>query len=392
MIPYARQAIDQDDIDAVAEVLRSDWLTTGPAVARFEEAFADYVGIKHAVAVSSGTAALHAVMRAIGVGPEDEVIVPAITFTASANAVVYEGARPTFADVDRATLLIDPSDVEAKITSKTKAIIAVDYAGQPCDYDALRAICQKHGLVLVADACHSVGGRLGEKRVGRLADLSVFSFHPVKHIAAGEGGMVVTDDLKVAEAIRRFRNHGIVTDHHQRAKSGAWFYEMVELGYNYRMSDIHCALATSQLAKLDASVARRNVIARRYDEAFANIPGVDPLAQRADVLNAYHLYVVQIGDAGGEPARDNVYAALRARGIGTNVHYIPVYLHSFYQERFGYGPGLCPVAEATYARILSLPMFPSLTDEEVEAVIQGAREVAGEMGLQEALRQTDESA
>jgi perosamine synthetase len=294
MIPYGRQCIDEEDIQAVVNVLRSDWLTTGPLIEAFEEAFARRVGARHAVAVSSGTAALHAAMHALGIVQGDEVIVPAITFAASANCVVYQGGTPVFADVDPETLLIDPASVESRLSSKTKAIIAVDFAGQPCDYDALKDIAERHNLVLVADACHALGGRYKDKPVGTLAALNAFSFHPVKHITTGEGGMVTTDDPIMAERMLLFRNHGITTDHRQRAQQGSWFYEMVELGYNYRITDFQCALGMSQLKKLSKWVEQRREIARRYNNAFFNIPFVKPLGVNGDVFHAYHLYVISL--------------------------------------------------------------------------------------------------
>ena len=375
MLPYGRQWVDEADVQAVVEVLRSDWLTTGPKVDEFEQAFADFVGAREAVAVSNGTAALHAAMYAVGIGPGDEVIVPPMTFAASANCVVFQGGTPVFADVDPDTLLLDPAQVEAKITPRTKAIIAVDYTGQPCDYDALRAIADRHGLILVADACHALGGSYKGCPVGSLADLSTFSFHPVKHITTGEGGMITTDDPELARRMRVFRNHGITTDHRQRDQQGSWFYEMVDLGYNYRLTDIQCALGMSQLRKLPGWVARRQTIARRYNAAFAEMPAVGSLGVREEVSHAYHLYMIRLDVTQLRATRTEVFAALRAEGIGVNVHYIPVHLHPFYRERFGTGPGLCPVAEAAYEQIISLPIFPCMSDDDIDDVIAAVRKV-----------------
>jgi perosamine synthetase len=380
LLPYGRQWLDSDDITAVVEVLRSDWLTTGPKVGGFERAFADFVGTKEAVAVCNGTAALHAAMYAVGIGPGDEVIVPPMTFAASANCVVFQGGTPIFADVDPDTLLLDPAQVEAKITPRTKAIIAVDYAGQPCDYDALRAITDRHGLALVADACHALGGNYKGRPVGSLADVSTFSFHPVKHVTTGEGGMITTDDPELARRMRVFRNHGITSDHRQREQQGSWFYEMVDLGYNYRLTDIQCALGMSQLRKLPGRVARRQEIARRYDAGFAEVPGVGPLSVQAEVSHAYHLFVIQLDLERLRTDRAQPFAALRAEGIGVNVHYIPVHLHPFYRERFGTGPGLCPVAEAAYERLITLPIFPRMSDEDVENVIAAVHKVIHHYG------------
>ena len=375
MIPYGRQSINEDDIKAVIEVLRSDWLTTGPKVAEFEEAFAGSVGVKFAVAVSSGTAALHAAMYALGIGPGDEVIVPPITFAATANCVVFQGGTPVFADVEPDTLLIDSEAVKSKITQKTRAIIAVDYAGHPCSYDALRTIASQHGLALVGDACHSLGGNYKGRPVGTLADLSAFSFHPVKHITTGEGGMITTDDHGFAAKMRSFRNHGITSDHRQRELGGSWFYAMEDIGYNYRLTDLQCALGISQLSKLPEWILRRQEIASSYDVAFADIPAVRPLKKNPDISNAYHLYVVQLDLGQLRADRAMIYKALRAEGIGVNVHYIPVHLHPFYRRRFNTNPGLCPVAEAAYERIISLPIFPGMSDEDVNTVITAVQKI-----------------
>ena len=367
-LPYGRQELDEDDIAAVVAVLRSDWLTTGPKVAEFERAFADFVGTREAVAVSSGTAALHTLMFALGIGPGDEVIVPAMTFAATANSVVFQGGTPVFADVVPETLLLDPASVEACITPRTRAVVAVDYAGQPADYAALRTIADRHGLALVADACHALGGSDQGRPVGSLADVSAFSFHPVKPITTGEGGMITTDDSEVARRMRVFRNHGMTTDHREREQQDSWFYEMVELGYTYRLTDFQCALGFSQLRKLPDWVARRQAIARAYDEALADVPGVKPLAVRAGVIHAYHLYVIRLEIDRLQKNRAEVFTALRAAGIGVNVHYIPVHLHPFYRERFGTGPGQCPVAEVAYEQILSLPIFPAMSGQQVDDV------------------------
>jgi len=372
MIPYGKQCIDEEDIKAVIDVLRSDWLTTGPTIEKFEEVFADLVGAKYAVAVNSGTAALHAAMYALGIAPGDEVIVPAMTFAATANCVVFQGGTPVFADVDPATLLIDPTSAEDRISPKTRAIIAVDYAGQPCDYNALAAIIGKHNLFLVADACHSLGARCNEQSVGSLALLNVFSFHPVKQITTGEGGMITTDHLEFSRSARLFRNHGITSDHRERNLQGSWFYEMVEMGYNYRLTDFQCALGMSQLSKLSDWILRRQEIAGRYREAFLSIPQISPLDQRPEVAHAYHLFVIKLS---AELDRGKIFRALRERGIGVNVHYIPVHLHPYYRRRFGTALGLCPVAEKAYEHILSLPLYPSMTDGDVQTVIEAVIQV-----------------
>ncbi len=376
LLPYGRQSLDETDIAAIVEVLRSDWLTTGPRVAEFERAFADTVGACQAVAMSSGTAALHAAMHALGIGPGDEVIVPPMTFVASVNCVLYMGATPIFADVDPDTLLIDPVQVEAKMTPRTKAIIAVDYAGHPCDYERLQALAATYGLKLVADACHAIGGAYRGRPVGSLADLSTFSLHPVKHVTTGEGGMVTTDDAELAQRMRIFRNHGITTDHRQRAERGGFFYEMQELGYNYRLNDIQCALGLSQLKKLPAFVQRRRQIAAGYDTAFASIDAVQPLAVRPEVEHSYHIYVVRFDTVKLGVSRAAIFAALRAENIGVNVHYIPVHLHPFYRRTLGTREGLCPVAEAAYDCILTLPIFPAMSDQDADDVIAACVKVA----------------
>jgi len=375
MIPYGRQTVDEDDVRAVVEVLHSAWLTTGPMVDRFESDLAARVGAKHAVAVSSGTAALHAMMYAIGLTAGDEVIVPPMTFASTANSVVFQGATPVFTDVDPETLLLCPDRIEEKITDKTRAVLPVDYAGQPCDYDALRDITDRHNLVLLSDACHALGARDKDRPTGILGDLTAFSFHPVKHIATGEGGMITTDDDEFAQRMRIFRNHCITTDHRQRAEQGSWFYEMVDLGFNYRITDIQCALGVSQLKKLSGWLGRRRAIARRYDEALAEVDGINPLGVRADCEHAYHLYVVRLDLEKIGKTRQDVFGRLRAAGVGVNVHYIPVHFHPFYRRRFGTSRGLCPVAESAYERILSLPMYAGLTEQDQQTVIQALRDL-----------------
>lgn len=375
LLPYGHQSIDEDDIAAVSNVLRSDWLTTGPKVREFEEAFAGFCGVREAVAVSNGTATLHAAMFALGISRGDEVIVPTMTFAATANAAVFQGGTPVFADSAPDTLLIDPAAVERAITASTKAIIAVDYAGQPADYDALSAIAERHNIPIVADACHALGGKDGDHAVGALANLSTFSFHPVKPMTTGEGGMITTDDLECAKRMRRFRNHGITSEHRERHEARSWFYEMEELGYNYRLTDMQCALGISQLRKVPAWNEKRRAIAKKYDAAFAGIPGIHPLRVRKNVTHAYHLYVVRIVRERLRVGRKEIFRALGAENIGVNVHYIPVHLHPFYRKEFGTKPGLCPMAEAAYEDILSLPMFAAMSEKDSDDVIEAVRKV-----------------
>jgi perosamine synthetase len=368
LLPYGRQSIDEADVAAVVDVLRSDWLTTGPKVAELEAAWADRVGARHAVAVNSGTAALHAAVFAADIRPGDEVIVTPLTFAASANCVLYQGGTPIFADVQPDTLNLDPIAVAAAITSHTRAIIAVDYTGQPADLDELRAIADRRDLMLIEDAAHAVGATYKGRPVGAISDLTTFSTHPVKHVTTGEGGLVTTDDEQLAERMRWFRNHGFTMDHRQRAAKGGWFYEMVALGYNYRLPDINCALGLSQLRRLDGGLARRQSIAARYTQAFADLPAVCALTIGPDCEPAWHIYPILLDPTRLRVDRAQVFAALRAENIGVNVHYIPVYWHPFYAQR-GYRRGLCPVAEDAYERLVTLPLFPAMTDRDVADVI-----------------------
>lgn len=378
-IPYGRHAVDEDDVEAVAAVLRSDRLTAGPAVDTFERAVADRTGTAHGVAVSSGTAALHAAVRAAGIGEGDEVLVPPMTFAATANAVLFEGGRPVFVDVDPDRLLIDPDRAAEAVTSRTRAILAVDYAGHPCDYDSLRELADDRSLVLIADACHALGATYRGRPVGSLADLSCFSFHPVKPITTAEGGMVVTDDDAAAETMRRFRNHCMDRAHDER---DGWEYDVTGLGWNYRLSDLHCALGLSQLPKLDGWLKRRREVAARYDRTLADLDGVAPLDVSADVEHGYHIYVVRVDRAVG--GRAEVFKAMRDAGVGVNVHYRPVHMHPYHRNRLGTGPGDCPVTEAAYEEILTLPMHAGLTGDQVDrivAVLASAVHQAAEGGI-----------
>jgi perosamine synthetase len=376
LLPYGRHSVDEGDVAAVVASLTSGWVTTGPPVARFERAVATRVGAAHAVAVSSGTAALHAALFAAGVGPGDEVIAPALTFAASTNAALYLGGVPVFADVRPHTLTLDPVEVEARLTPRTRAVVAVDYAGHPCDLDALRGLTGPRGIALVEDAAHALGARYRGRLLGAIADLTTWSFHPVKHVTTGEGGMVTTDDAELAARCVRFRNHGITTDAAQREAAGDWFYEMVDLGFNYRLTDLQCALGLAQLGKLDGFLARREAIAARYHRELRRLPGLALPAVAPDVRHAWHLYPVLLELEQLVADRRTVFAALRAEGIGVNVHYIPVYWHPYYR-RLGYEKGLSPRAEAAYERLLSLPMFPAMSDHDVDDVVTAVRKVLG---------------
>jgi perosamine synthetase len=375
LLPYGRQSVDEADVQAVVEILRSDWLTTGPKVAEFEEAFAARVEAAHAVSFSSGTAALHAAAFAAGLKAGDEAVTTPLTFAATANCVLYQNATPVFADVCRDTINLDPAQIENKITPKTRALIPVDYAGHPADMTKVLAIAQRHGLIVIEDACHALGAEYEGKRVGSIADMTVFSFHPVKHITTGEGGMVTTDNAQFAETLRRFRNHGISSDARQRQGAGQWHYEMVLLGFNYRLPDIVCALGIQQLKKLDANLARRREIAAIYTAAFRGVPGVIPPAVRSDVNPAWHLYPIRLELAKLTADRAQIFRALRAENIGVNVHYIPVHLHPYYRKRFGYRGGEFHEAEDAYSRLISLPMFHAMTDRDVQDVIAAVTKV-----------------
>jgi len=379
-LPYGHQSIDEADIQAVVSTLRSDWLTTGPKVAEFEEAFAASVGTAHAVSFSSGTAALHGAAFAAGLQPGDEAITTPMTFVATANCVLYQGATPVLADVSPDTLNLDPGQTAAKITPRTRAILPVDYAGHPAELDSFLDLAERHGLTIMEDACHALGAEYRGRRVGSIAHMTVFSFHPVKHVTTGEGGMVTTNNSQFAETLRRFRNHGINSDARERQKAGGWFYEMTFLGFNYRLTDVACALGIQQLGKLEANLARRREIAARYAASFREFPGVIPPAVRSEVNPAWHLYPIRLDLARLSADRAEIFRALRAENVGVNVHYIPVHQHPYYRERFGFKSGDYPAAESAYERLISLPMFPGMTDEDVNDVVRALQKVATHFG------------
>lgn len=374
MLPYGRQVVDESDIQAVVAVLRSEWITTGPAVSAFEEAFAVKVGAKYAVAVSSGTAALHAAAFGVGLRPGQEAIIPALTFVATANCVLYQGASVVFADVRADTLNLDPSQVQACLTPRTRAIISVDYAGQPADGDELSDIAERHRLTLIHDASHALGATYRGRSVGARRHLNTFSLHPVKHITTGEGGVVTTDDPALAARLRAFRSHGIMSDYRQRESAGTWFYEMADLGYNYRLTDFQCALGLSQLRKLESWIARRREIAAKYTEAFALIPEIEPPTVLPDRIPAWHLYVIKLRLELLRVGRAEIFKALRAENIGVHVHYIPVPWHPYYQG-LGYKKGDWPVAENEYERLITLPIYSAMTAMDVEDVITAVKKV-----------------
>ncbi len=368
-IPYGRQNLDQDDIAAVVKVLNSPLITQGPEIDQFERQVAEYCSARFAVAFSSGTSALHAAMFAAGIQAGDEIITTPITFVATANAAAYMGARPVLADIDPDTYCLDPEKAARCITPQTKAIVPVDYAGYPVDIKAFRSLARKHGLVLIEDAAHALGGIREGRKIGTEADMTMFSFHPVKHITTGEGGMIVTDNPSYDRRLRQFRNHGIVRDEElMQENHGPWYYEMQALGYNFRMTSIQAALGLSQLRKLEGFIAEREKTARVYNEAFAdfdmvNIPPVPPEEWR----HAYHLYPVLLKPG---VSRRAFFNYMRSKNIGVQVHYIPVHFQPYYRQLYSYQPGDFPAAEDFYARELSLPIFPGLSSIDQDYVIK----------------------
>lgn len=374
-LSYGRQSIDEGDIQAVVDVLRSDWLTTGPKVEEFEQAFASYVGAKHAVSFSSGTAALHGAVFTAGIGTGDEAITSPLTFAASANCILYQGGTPVFGDVRDDTLNLDPELTASCVTSRTKALLPVDYAGHPADLDEFLRIADRYGLTVIEDACHALGAEYRGRRVGSISHMTVFSFHPVKHLTTGEGGMVTTENPKFADVLRRFRNHGISSNARERQSWGQWHYDIAILGYNYRLPDISCALGLSQLTKLDVNLVRRRQIAESYNAAFRELSEIACPAVVDDALPAWHLYPVRLDLRRLSGTQAEIFCALRAENIGVNVHYIPVHLHSYYKDRFGYHGGEFPVAERAYERLISLPMFHGMSDEDVRDVIRAVESV-----------------
>ena len=380
-LPYGAQTIDDDDIAAVVEALRSPFLTTGPRVPAFEAGIAEAVGARHAVAVSSGTAALHAACHVLDLGPEDEVVVPAITFLATANAVRYVGARVVFADVCADSGLMRPEDLERAITPRTRAVIPVHLTGRPTELDALHAIATKQGAVIIEDAAHALGATLAGHPIGdgTWSEMTIFSFHPVKHITTGEGGLIVTNNAVRAARLRRFISHGMVrdADELEHPSEGPWYYEQQELGFNYRITDVQCALGSSQLSKLPQFVERRRELAGLYDERLASLAEVRPVDKGSDGSeSAYHLYAVLIDYEALGTTRAAVMDGLRSHGIGYQVHYIPVPSQPDYR-RLGFDPGHFPGAQRYYERTLSLPLFPRMVDADVDRVVDALASVLG---------------
>ena len=374
-IPYGKQYIDEDDIRAVNEVLRSPYLTTGPKVEEFENKLCELTGAKYAVVISNGTAALHAACYAAGITEGDEVITTPITFAASANCVLYCGGKPVFADIDPDTWNIDPKEIEKKITDKTKAVIAVDFTGQAVQLDEIKGICKKHNLILIEDAAHSLGTKYKGVPVGGIADLTTFSFHPVKTITCGEGGAILTNNEEFYKKMQLFRSHAITRDPFLLTQNPFEGYnEQIGLGYNYRMTDFQAALGISQLKKLEVFSKRRAEIVRQYNKDLSEIPQLIIQKEIPESDTVRHLYIIRIKSDSLKVGRDEIYKALNAENIGLQVHYIPVYYHPYYQA-LGYKRGICSVAEALYEEIITIPLYYSLTDEDVRSVIEAVRKV-----------------
>jgi len=372
VLPYGHQWIDDEDIASVVGVLKTDWITQGPKVDEFERKVAEYCGSKYAVAVSSGTAALHVACSVAGISKGDEAITTPITFAATANSVIYCGGKPVFADIRDDTLNIDAREIERKLSPKTKAILPVDFAGHPADLDEINAIAKEKGLIVIEDACHALGAEYKGKRIGNLSDMTILSFHPVKHITTGEGGMVMTNSEEFYKRLKAFRHHGIIKGDLDK---GAWYYEIHNPGHNFRLTEFQCALGISQMKKLERFVERRREIAARYNEAFAEMDEIMTPVESVDVKAAYHIYVIQLQTELLKVGRKEIFEALRAENIGVNVHYVPVHLHPYYQRKFGYRRGDFPKAVAYYERAITLPIFPKMSDEDIESVNHAVHKV-----------------
>lgn len=375
-IYYGRQWIGEDDIEAVNDTLRSDFITCGPKVLEMEQQLCAYTSAKYAVAVSNGTAALHCACLAAGIGPGDEVITTPITFAASANCALYCGARPVFADINPETYNIDPASIREKITDKTKAIVAVDFTGQVVEVEEIRKICDEYHLIFIEDAAHSIGSKYNGVQVGSLADLTTLSFHPVKTVTGGEGGAILTDSKELYDKLMLARTHGITHDTEEMSAEpeGIWYYEQLMLGFNYRITDFQAALIGSQMKKLDSFVARRKEIVARYNEAFADIPEIIVQKEISQSDTCRHLYIIQLDLERLNCSRVEFFEALSAENVQPQVHYIPVYWFPYYQQ-LGYEKGLCPKAEDLYGRIMSIPLYPRMTDQDVEDVIHAVKKV-----------------
>lgn len=369
MIPYGKQYIDDEDINAVIKVLKSDYLTQGPVIGEFEKEFAKFVDAKYAVAVSNGTAALHVAALAAGLKKGDAVVSTPMTFAASTNCALYCGASVNFADI-LPNGLINPDLIEKQINQNTKMMIPVDYSGHTCDWEKIKEIADKKHLNIIQDGCHALGAKYKGSKIGacKYSDMTVFSFHPVKHITTGEGGMITTNSKELYEKLNMFRTHGITKDHEklQNKDEGPWYMEMHMLGFNYRMTEIQSALGLTQLKKCDKFVSRRREIAKIYDQELSNLKYFDTISEPQDSFSAYHLYPVLIKDKFSNKKKD-IFNKLREKGLGVQVHYIPVYFHPYYQQ-LGFKKGLCPVSEKFYEKEISIPMFPAMNDAQIQEV------------------------
>ena len=374
-LSYGRQCIDDDDIESVVKTLRGDYLTTGPSVSEFEKRIAAYVGSKYAVAVSNGTAALHCACYAAGIKGGDEVLVPAITFAASSNCVLYCGGKPVFVDINPDTYNIDISKIEEKITEKTKAIIPVHFAGQPVDMDKILEIAEKYNLIVIGDGAHALGAEYKNEKVGLKADMTEFSFHPVKPITTGEGGIVVTDSEEYYKKLLLFRSHGVTRNiDMMQNNQGPWYYEQIDLGYNYRITDLQCSLGLSQLNKLDRFVNKRREIAEIYNKEFKELQEINIPKQESFSNSGWHIYVITLNLDKLSVGRKEIFEALQKENIGVNVHYLPVYLHPYY-KKLGYKQGECPVAEDVYNRMITIPLFPAMSNEDIKSVVYAVKKV-----------------
>ena len=377
-IYYGRQWIDEDDIKAVSDVLRGDYITCGPHVVSLENKLCEYTGAKHASVVSNGTAALHCACLAAGVKEGDEVITTPLTFAASANCAIYCGARPVFADVDMKTYNIDPESIKARITDKTKAVVAVDFTGQAVMVEEIKKICHDNGLVFIEDAAHSIGTKYNGKQVGSLADMTTFSFHPVKTVTGGEGGAILTNNDEYHTKLVLAHTHGITHDEalmEEAPHEGPWYYEQISMGFNYRLTDFQAALIESQMTKLDKFAARRKEIVARYNEAFKDVPGIIIQEEIPESDTCRHLYIIRLDFDVLKCTRREFFDAMSAENVQCQVHYVPVYYFPFYKH-LGYEKGLCPNAEKIYEGIMSIPLYPKMTDDDVSDVIEAVRKVA----------------
>lgn len=375
-LPYGRQFIDDDDVKKVVQVLKSDFLTTGPEIYKFEQKVSDYVGANYCVAFANGTAALHAACAAAGVKKNDEVITTPMTFVASANCAIYLDAMPVFADIDPNTYNVSPASIQSMITEKTKAIIPVDFTGQPAAYDDILSIAKARGIPVIEDAAHALGARYKGRDVGSLSDMTMFSFHPVKHVTTGEGGVITTNRKDYYEKLINFRNHGMTRESSvfKETSHGPWYYEMQSLGFNYRMTDLQAALGHSQLDKLDLFIAKRKKYADMYTKAFLDVDEVITPKLKTGCDSSWHLYILRLKLERLSGSRKEVFEALQKENIGVNVHYIPVYWHPYYRQ-LGYEKGLCPMAEEVYEEIITLPLFPAMTKTDVKDVIKAVKKV-----------------